>query len=70
MSRPHPEVTIPALALRRADAAAALGVSLETFDAHIRPQLAAVKTGSVITYPTTELQRFLAENMAVAERPD
>ncbi len=62
MSRPRIEVAVPALALRRAEAAAALGVSLETFDQHIRPTLAAVSAGSVVLYPVVELQRFLTEN--------
>jgi hypothetical protein len=66
VSRPHVEVAVPALALRRAEAAAALGVSLETFDAGVRPHLAVVKVGGVVTYPVAELQRFLTEN-AVGE---
>jgi hypothetical protein len=62
VSRPRIEIAVPALALRRAEAAAACGVSLEVFDLHVRPQLAAVQLGTVITYPVVELQRFLAEN--------
>ncbi len=62
MSRPRVEVAVPALALRRAEAAAALGVSLETFDAHVRPHLASVQVGGVIVYPRAELERFLAQN--------
>ena len=62
MSRPRVEVAVPALALRRAEAAAALGVSLETFDAHVRPQLAAVQVGGVVVYPRAELERFLGQN--------
>ena len=55
---------MPALALRRAEAAAALGVSLETFDQHIRPHVAAVQVGTVTLYPVGELRRFLTENAA------
>jgi hypothetical protein len=62
VSRPHVEVAVPALALRRAEAAAAIGVSLETFDTHVRPHLAAVQVGGVVVYPVAELERFLAEN--------
>lgn len=51
---------MPALALRRAEAAAALGVSLETFDQRIRPHVEAVRVGTVTIYPVAELQRFLA----------
>src|SRR5258707_14809072 len=62
MSRPHVDVAIPALALRRAQAAAALSVSLETFDQHIRPKLAATVAGGVTLYPIAELERWLTEN--------
>jgi hypothetical protein len=62
VSRPRVDVAVPALALRRAEAAAALGVSLETFDAHIRPHLAAVTVGAVVIYPRAELERFLAQS--------
>lgn len=65
MSRPRIEVAVPALALRRAEAAAALGVSLETFDQHIRPTLAAVQVGTVVLYPVADLQRFLTEHSSV-----
>ena len=70
MSRPRVEVAVPALALRRAEAAAALGVSLETFDEHIRPHIAAVQVGSVVTYPVAELRRFLTENAVADGRPE
>jgi hypothetical protein len=65
MSRPRVEVAVPALALRRSAAAAACGVSLETFDEHIRPHLAAVHVGTVTLYPRAELERFLAETAVV-----
>jgi len=60
VSRPHVDVAVPALALRRAEAAAALGVSLETFDRWVRPHLAVVDLGKVTVYPVVDLQRFLA----------
>jgi hypothetical protein len=65
VSRPRVDVAVPALALRRAEAAAALGVSLETFDAHIRPHIAAVQIGTVVVYPRTELERFLNEHAQI-----
>jgi hypothetical protein len=65
VSRPRVDVQVPALALRRAEAAAALAVSLETFDAHIRPRVAAVQVGGVIVYPRAELERFLAQHAHV-----
>jgi hypothetical protein len=62
MSRPRVDVAVPALALRRAQAAAALAVSLETFDQHIRPELSATSVGTVTVYPVAELERWLTEN--------
>ena len=59
MSRPHVAVAVPALALRRADAAAACGVSVEVFDREVRPYVAVKRLGGVCVYPTSALERFL-----------
>jgi hypothetical protein len=50
------------LALRREDAARAVGVSDETFDKHVRPSLPAVRLGSVRIYPVAALERWLLEH--------
>lgn len=62
MGRRHVDVPVPALALRRAEAAAALGLSVETFDAHVRPDLPVVRVSGVITYPLSGLQQWLARH--------
>ena len=49
------------LALRREDAARALGVSDETFDKHVRPTLPVVRLGSVRIYPVALLESWLLE---------
>lgn len=59
MARKHVDVPVPALALRRAEAAAALGLSVEGFDEHVRPHLRANYIGGVTVYATSELQRWL-----------
>ncbi len=59
MSRPHVDIAVPALALRRAEAAAALGVSLEVFDRDVRPHIPAARVGGVVTYPVAGLTAFL-----------
>jgi hypothetical protein len=59
----------PRLALRREDAARALGVSDETFDRYVRPELRCVRLGAVRAYPVSELQRYLDEH-AVSPRED
>jgi hypothetical protein len=60
MGRVTIDVPVPALALRRAEAAAACGVSVETFDSHIRAHVPACRVGSVVTYPVDGLREFLA----------
>jgi hypothetical protein len=67
MSRPRIDVSVPALALRRAEAAAACGVSLESFDLHVRPHVPAKRLGGVVVYPVDGLQRFLAQASSIAD---
>jgi hypothetical protein len=62
VSRPRVEVAVPALALRRAEAAAALGLSVDTFDRHVRPQLRVLYVGDLRLWPVEELTRWLREN--------
>ena len=51
----------PRLALRKEEAARALGVSDESFDRYIKPHLRVCRWGSLRVYPVAELERFLAE---------
>ena len=57
---------IPALALTPAEAAAAIGVGPDFFDADIRPELRLIRRGRKVLVPVSELERWVAEN---AERP-
>jgi hypothetical protein len=66
MGRRHVEVAVPPLALRRAEAAAALALSVETFDAHVRPELPVIRVAGVVAYPLSGLQAWLARH---EERP-
>ena len=63
MDPAHNPVT---LSLQRRRAAAALGVSVDTFDRYIRPLLKCVYVGDTRLWPVVELQRYLEEN---ARRP-
>jgi hypothetical protein len=58
----HERCPILPLAHPRTDAAAALGVSDDFFDEHVRPHLRAVYIGSLVLYPVHELQGWLDEN--------
>jgi len=50
------------LALRRRDAAAALGMSVSHFQRHVQPQLRCVYSGQLRLYPLAELERWMREN--------
>jgi len=56
---------ITPLAYQRKHAAAALDVSVDTFDRRIRPDLRCVYIGDTRLYPVTELQRWLAQEAAI-----
>lgn len=67
MSRPRIEPPVPALALRRAEAAAACGVSQDTFDEHVRPYVPAKRIGGVVVYPVAGLSKFLTDATSITE---
>jgi hypothetical protein len=56
----------PRLALSKAEAAAALGVSVDFFEDHVMHQLRVVRLGRRRLVPVKELVRWLDEN---ASRP-
>lgn len=55
---------IPRLALTREEAAAALGMSLDSFERHIQPTLRLVRLGRMVLVPVREIDRWLDENAA------
>jgi excisionase family DNA binding protein len=52
------------LALTRAEAAAAIGISVDSFERHVQPQLRLVRLGRLRLVPIAELSRWLEENAA------
>jgi excisionase family DNA binding protein len=50
------------LALSKAEAAAALGVSVDFFEQHVMPELRIVRRGRRRLIPLAELERWLGEN--------
>jgi hypothetical protein len=50
---------IPRLALSREDAAAALGMSLDSFERHVQPTVRMVRLGRMRLVPVAELARWL-----------
>ena len=53
---------VPRLAFNQQDAAAALGVSVDHFERHVKPDLPIVYSGTLKLYSLVALQEWLAEN--------
>jgi hypothetical protein len=51
----------PRLALRKQEAARALGLSDESFDRYCVPTVRCVRVGSLRLYPVAELEKWLTE---------
>lgn len=45
--REHPVAPVPRYALTRAEAAASLGMSLDSFERHVQPHLKVIRLGRV-----------------------
>lgn len=56
-------LVVQALALNQKDAAAALGMSVNHFKQHVRPDLHPVYAGGLVRYPVDELQRWLDKSI-------
>lgn len=56
----------PRLALSRGEAARALGMSLDSFERYVQPEVSLVRRGRLRLIPVRELDAWLARN---AERP-
>jgi hypothetical protein len=63
VSERRPETgPIPRLALDRNEAAAALGMSLDSFERHVQPTVRMVRLGRMRLVPIAELERWLADH--------
>jgi hypothetical protein len=49
----------PRLALRKPEAAAALGMSVDSFERYVLPEIRVVRQGSLVLVPVVELERWL-----------
>lgn len=50
------------LALTKQEAAAAIGVSVDSFERHVQPELAVVRRGRLRLFAVCEIERWLREN--------
>ena len=56
------QITVFPIALPKPAAAAALGISVDSFDRYVMADVRCVRRGSLRLYPVTELQRWADEN--------
>jgi hypothetical protein len=52
------------LALSRAEAAASIGVSLDSFERYVQPELRIIRRGRLRLVPARELERWVDQNAA------
>lgn len=55
-------VSVPRIALTPTEAAAAIGVGPDFFDAKVAPDLRLIRRGRKRLVPVTELERWVVEN--------
>ena len=55
----------PRLALTKAEAAEALGMSINSFERHVQPELRLVRRGKLRVIPISEIERWLDSNAAL-----
>jgi len=53
---------VPRVALSRQEAAASLGMSLDSFERHVQPELRLIRRGKLRLIPLVELERWAIEN--------
>ncbi len=58
----HVTIAIAPIALSKPDAAAALGMSVDSFERHVMAHVRCVRRGRLRLYPVAELQRWVDEN--------
>jgi hypothetical protein len=54
--------TVPRLAFNQQEAAEALGISVDHFARHVKPDLPVVYSGSLRLYPRPALEQWLKEH--------
>jgi len=59
-------VSTPRIALKIEEAAAALGVSRDFFDEHVRDELRLIRRGRLVLVPVRELERWVEREAALA----
>ena len=58
------ERPIPRIALTREEAAASLGMSVDSFERYVQPHVRLIRAGALRLVPVAELERWADENAA------
>jgi hypothetical protein len=53
---------VPRVALSRQETAIALGISLDSFERHVQPELKLIRRGKLRLIPLVELERWAIDN--------
>lgn len=66
MHRPEPTIRsgVSRVALTRGEAAEALGISVDSFERYVQPEIRLVRRNSIRLIPVGELERWVDENAA------
>ena len=56
---------VPRVTLTKPEAAAALGISVDSFERHVQPEVRVIRRGRMRLIPLRELERWAAENAAL-----
>jgi hypothetical protein len=56
------EAPVPRFALTRPEAAASIGMSLDSFERYVQPHVMLVRRGKLRLVPVRELERWVNEN--------
>jgi hypothetical protein len=62
VSAPSFVVALKPVAVKREQAAAMLGLSLDSFERYVQPELKLIRRGSLRLCPVAELERWASEN--------
>jgi hypothetical protein len=54
----------PVLALRKVEAAAAVGMSVDSFERYVLPEIRVVRVGALVLVPVVELEGWLERHAA------
>lgn len=54
--------SVQRVTLTKAEAAAALGISIDSFERHVQPELRVIRRGRMRLVPVSELERWARQN--------